>query len=441
MSIEDRLGEAASILRANDRGGYTVPTARLYPFQWNWDSAFTAMGFMAFDEDRAWTELETLFQGQWADGLVPHIVFHRPADSYFPGPEVWGTDHTPPTSGISQPPVAAIAALDLHRRASDRQMADRRAKSLLPHLAASHRWWADARDPEGRGLPAVLHNWESGMDNSPIWDVPFARVPRTTTPYVRKDTGHVDASMRPRKEDYDRYVHLVETYRDCGWEPAPMWRAAPFKVAHIGVIAILTRAEEDLALLAAALGDTAIRDEAAIRAARLTAAVRKLWSDDAGAFHSVDLISGARLSARTSAGFLPLLTSAPSPAQASTMAREIMRWRALGRYGVPTVAPDDPVFDGRRYWRGPVWCIMNWLIADGLARHGHAVEAETVRADTERLILRHGFAEYFDPLDGTPCGGLGFTWTAAAGLAFVWPPEPPGASQLREGERAEARRA
>ena len=27
--------EAKRILRANDRGGYTVPTARLYPHQWN----------------------------------------------------------------------------------------------------------------------------------------------------------------------------------------------------------------------------------------------------------------------------------------------------------------------------------------------------------------------------------------------------------------------
>ncbi|MHC2301071.1 hypothetical protein ACVJBD_005337 [Rhizobium mongolense] len=45
--------EAKAILAANDRGGYTVPTDRLYPFQWNWDSAFVAMGFAAYDIDRA----------------------------------------------------------------------------------------------------------------------------------------------------------------------------------------------------------------------------------------------------------------------------------------------------------------------------------------------------------------------------------------------------
>ena len=55
--------EAVRILRLNDRGGYTVPTDGLYPYQWNWDSAFAALGFAAFDIGRAWVELETLFSG------------------------------------------------------------------------------------------------------------------------------------------------------------------------------------------------------------------------------------------------------------------------------------------------------------------------------------------------------------------------------------------
>ena len=45
-----RSEQARAVLRANDRGGYCVPTARLYPFQWNWDSAFVALGFQTFDE-------------------------------------------------------------------------------------------------------------------------------------------------------------------------------------------------------------------------------------------------------------------------------------------------------------------------------------------------------------------------------------------------------
>ena len=44
MTRFDRDEAARAILARNDRGGYTVPTDRLYPFQWNWDSAFVAIG-------------------------------------------------------------------------------------------------------------------------------------------------------------------------------------------------------------------------------------------------------------------------------------------------------------------------------------------------------------------------------------------------------------
>ena len=91
--------EAAAILRANDRGGYTVPTAGLYPYQWNWDSAFAALGFAEFDLDRAWRELETLAEGAWPNGMWPHILFRVDDPDYFPGPSVWRAGETIPVPG------------------------------------------------------------------------------------------------------------------------------------------------------------------------------------------------------------------------------------------------------------------------------------------------------------------------------------------------------
>ena len=99
--------QARDVLRKNDKGGYTLPTHGLYPYQWNWDSAFAAWGFTTFDSDRGWTELETLMSGQWEDGMLPHILFHRVDPGYFPGPDVWQGRGPIPSSGISQPPVAA----------------------------------------------------------------------------------------------------------------------------------------------------------------------------------------------------------------------------------------------------------------------------------------------------------------------------------------------
>jgi hypothetical protein len=75
--------QAIEIFRRNDRGGYTVPTATgLYPAQWNWDSCLVALGLAQFDEPRAVSELDTLFNGQWSDGMVPHILFHGDDSSY-----------------------------------------------------------------------------------------------------------------------------------------------------------------------------------------------------------------------------------------------------------------------------------------------------------------------------------------------------------------------
>ena len=75
--MTDLNAQARDILIRNDRGGYTVPTHGLYPYQWNWDSAFVALGFAEFDRNRAWQEIETLISGQWDDGMIPHIIFHK----------------------------------------------------------------------------------------------------------------------------------------------------------------------------------------------------------------------------------------------------------------------------------------------------------------------------------------------------------------------------
>ena len=323
----DRGDAARAILARNDRGGYTVPTDRLYPFQWNWDSAFVAMGFATFDPDRAYRELERLAEGQWDDGMIPHIVFHAPSDTYFPGPDVWGTRHRIPTSGITQPPVFGMALRQVHEAATaaGRTDAMERTRVLFGHALRSHRWWMRARDPDGTGLVAILHPWESGSDNSPAWDEAMARVPTSTTTVIRrKDTGHVDASMRPKDVDYQRFIHLVDTYRDCGWDAARQWDAAPFKIAEVQMTAILARATRDLVALAEILGLGEEGAELSAMADRLTQGLTTRWRSDLGRFVSRDLISGQDVDAPTQAGFVRSSPSLSIPCSARLPARS---WR------------------------------------------------------------------------------------------------------------------
>jgi len=53
------------------------------------------------------------------------------------------------------------------------------------------------------------------------------------------------------------------------------------------------------------------------------------------------------------------------------------------------------------------------MLADGLRRSGAAQAAATIDADSLALIRTSGFADYYDPTDGSGLGGRHFTWTAA----------------------------
>ena len=131
--------QAIEILLDNDRGGYTVPTATgLYPAQWNWDSCLIALGLAQFDEARAVTEIETLFGGQWLDGMVPHILFHGDDSSYFPNASIWQAGPTGRSSGITQPLVAATVVRHLFERTAD-PVIRARITSLAPKLLSWHR--------------------------------------------------------------------------------------------------------------------------------------------------------------------------------------------------------------------------------------------------------------------------------------------------------------
>jgi len=410
-STEMRDEEAREILNRNDRGGYTVPTAGLYPYQWNWDSAFAAVGFAAFDINRAWAEIETLFSGQWPNGMVPHILFHVPDDGYFPNHDVWQGTGPIPSSGISQPPVAATMARMVLDR--DAEAGRARVAALYPKMVAWHRWFMDWRLDQG--AVCITHPWEAGRDNAPDWDAAMEAItPDGVGEYTRRDTTHVDSSMRPTKYDYDRYIWLVQRGARLGWDEAAMLDGTPFRVADPTMTFILLRATRDLIAMGEMLGADVTELQGWTRT--LEAGAETLWNPGLGCFDSRDVVGGSWANSISNASFLCWYAGIDHP-DMRTRLDEVM---ACTKYGVPSLTPKDDRFDGKRYWRGPVWGIMNMMIGTGLAEFG-LPQGDALRANTADLIAEHGFAEYFDPRDGTPAGGKTFTWTAAVWLAWASP--------------------
>jgi alpha,alpha-trehalase len=409
--------EARATLRANDRGGYTVPTAGLYPFQWDWDAAVTALGWITFDEPRAWEEFRWLLKGQWnggsQDGLIPHIVFHQQADSYFPGPDEWGLAHlTPPTTSISQPPLHATMLRWMWRRAHDKVLAAERLREILPAVARHHDWWYRTRDPQRTGLVMAVHPWETGRDNAPAWDEALARVPRTARAYRRRDTDHVDSRQRPTQDFYDRVVYLIDFLRAAGFDPAVIARECPFRVIDAALVFILHRATADLLALADEL--SIAFDSAPLRTAlaRTEAALPSLWSDRLGLFANRDLVGGTLIEQPVHGGFLAWYAGAGSRALVATLAA----WLDEAPYGVPSTRVSAAAFEPQRYWRGPVWQHMNLLIEAGLREAGEIALADRVRTSSLALFEQSGFHEYYDPLTGAGLGGTTFSWTAASWL-------------------------
>lgn len=416
---QEIFNEAAEILKINDRGTYTVPTHGLYPFQWNWDSCLTAIGQSHVDEQRAWLEVDTLFAHQWEDGMVPHIVFHQHDDGYFPGPDVWGTNRAVPTSGITQPPIAGFAVKRLFDMAKDKSLARKRAGELIVKIDRWHEWFYANRDPGNDHLVALIHPWESGRDNSIDWDDAFERVPTDgVTPYIRRDTQHADPTHRPTKAQYDRYIWLVEHFKSLKWNNTVLHDASPFQIVDPGFNAILIRSCADLAELADELGETEIANLNRRRAKDGLTALESLWSDALGQYICFDRAVNLPVNSASVAGLLPLLISLPE-SRGNALVERLSKISESCRYLVPSHDPQDEKFDGKRYWRGPAWLIINYLITDGLRKSGHKDMALKIESASLELINTGGFAEYYDPITGEPCGGGSFTWTAAMVMEFI----------------------
>ena len=150
-------------------------------------------------------------------------------------------------------------------------------------------------------------------------------------------------------------------------------------------------------------------------ATTLRSALPLIWNDALGGYDARNLRNGEFANVLGSGAFLAYLANAGNPQLDAQLQRV---WDKVS-YGIPSADPEAESFNPRKYWRGPTWPVVNVLIAIGLRDSGRDDLSERLRLETETLIKKHGFYEYFDPLDATPCGGSDFTWTAAIWLTWA----------------------
>ncbi len=427
MSHRQLLDSAIKTLRLNDAGIFTKPGPRQYPHQWNWDSALIALGLSYFDLPRALVEVRSLLSGQWKDGLLPHIIYHDQPSDYFPTAAFWGTQSNPNcppggTSGITQPPLLTTILRRIHQRIPIKEF----ISEVFSALMAWHRWLHSARDADGSRLAAIIHPWESGTDDSPRWlTVMQAIQPMDVPEFKRGDLTHVRQDERPYQPDYERFMYLISIFRKHGYDPAALMRYSPFLVQDVLFNAILHQADQDLEALALELDRPTVEIRAWLQAYQ-AGFTRAFWHEHSGLFLDYDLQNKLPIQVNTAATFTPLFAGLASPEQAARLVRDHLNNpdeyapTADQPYMLTSTSRREPAWDPRRYWRGPVWIIMNWLVSHGLARYGYEGLAEQIKQHSVDLMIRSGFREYYDPRDGSGCGSIDFSWSAALAIDWLW---------------------
>jgi len=429
--------EAVQILHDNTWDGrYTVPSSNLYPYQWNWDSGFVAMGFAQFDVKRAFLELEALFDGQWENGMLPHIIFHsKKQEGYFPGPNYWQSSKVPratkkvETSGITQPPVHAFILERIYEMHPKSQEVKDFIKAFLPKLFKLHKYYYTHRDPENEGLIYIYHPWASGRDNSPLWDDLVKTIPinkEDLPPYERYDNKKADPSERPSDRDYDIYVYLMEMGKKHQYRGIEIAKESPFVVQDTLYNAVLIKSNDSLISLGQEFGfDT--REIEELNALSKKSFDEKLWVDELDMYAPYDLRNKKHIKLKEIGAFVSLYAGIPNQERAEKLIDYIdfLGEREDGYRIMPSFDPDHWIFDPKKYWKGPVWSQMNWLLYQGCKKYGHHGTANILKWDFLELVNNLGFYEYFDPRRAVAdeltrgYGGPHFSWTAAVVLDLM----------------------
>lgn len=434
--MSDLSEQAKQVLAKNDRGLFTIPAAHLYPHQWLWDSCFIAIGQRHYDIERAKMEILGLLRGQWSNGMVPHIIF-TPGKRQAMHHGVWDSWVSPfspddvSTSGITQPPLLAEAVVRIGEKLA---LPERRSwyRQTLPAIQSYHEWLYRERDPHEEGLVLQIHPWETGLDNTPPWMsilqehlLPWwIRVLQKTRleiviGWVRRDTRYVPIEQRPSNIDALALFDTQRRLRRKEYNIDRILSHSLFAIEDLAFNAIFIRANDHLVDIAKTLR-VQLPDELVRRIELTRKAFEELWDPYTESYYPRDFVTHKLIKEPSVEALLPLYAGCISEERAAVLVKSLENSHMFGpAHPVPSVPLNSPWFNADRYWQGPTWLNINWLVADGLRRYGYKDHAEALIESSIELVQDGHFNEYFNPLTGEPLGAQNFSWTAAVALDWL----------------------
>jgi len=407
------LGANTQEVTLKGRKCKVIRPGKLYPGVWGWDAAFHAIGLAYESGDRGLEELEVSSMGKTSDGRIPSILFYdrqEAEETYYPAPNVWecqsalGLD----ISGISQPPVFGYALERIITIDPSCKQSAEKIAHLFKVAYEYQQWWYEQRDPEGNGLVVSVHPWETGRDNATDWDNALRRV-QQTTPYkemvfdsaLRKDIkDFVDPLHRPIDKDYKMFIYLLEDIKRTNYsiknDKGDYRKDIPFCMQDVGIIALLQASNESLIRMCDEFGTPAQKQNLEKWSALTSKNARAmLWNEKGKSFQSRDVHSGA-LTNITNGSFMAMATDIPTQEQAMEMVEMLQLWQegAVNKqgdiyqvnYNIPSAAPDNISFEPKRYWRGPLWTIVNYVVTVGFFKQAKRFESAVFYQEAFKLM-------------------------------------------------------
>lgn len=427
----DLLEQAKIVLANNDHNGHhTIPSVGMYPHQWLWDSCFIAIGITQYDVGRAKTEILNLLNGQWANGMVPHMIFDASND-YRRDRNMWRSWINPnapdgmATTGITQPPMLAEAVVRIGKQLS---VPERRLwyRKVLPKLVKHHEWLYSERDPHNEGMVVQVHPWETGFDDTPPWMFELHKHQlswwiraiekfhlESIVNIFRRDTQFVPASQRLDAVDALALYSTQRRLRRKAYDIDAILSHSLFSIQDVGFNAIFIRANTLLREIAKVAGQP-LPDELKAKMKQSEEGLELLWDEQTKLYYSRNLVSHHQIKIPTIAALLPLYAGTISKDKAEQLVKHLTNKKEFwAEFPVPSTPLNSDWFRETGYWQGPTWINTNWLLIDGLRRYGYDDLAEQVRESSLALVEQSGFYEYFSPINGEPAGIPNFSWTAA----------------------------
>ncbi len=389
-------GSCEETLRENWREGvrrtdgvhfaYTCPSPGHYPWQWYWDSCFTAIVWRRFDPDRSRRELSSLLAAQQENGFIGHTIFwNTPLEGTRRFTYNVISPDAPMTASI-QPPVLAwawrIAVGD---------------PGEIPGIARHHDWLEENRDLDGDGLLWIVQPDESGLDASPQFD----------------------AIWGSRAHGLPGFVRLVRRNRQLGFDMR--------KIANAGgpvCCEVMTNALYSLSRQA--LGRPSLTETI----------IERMYDESSGLFRPLARPEPARQPALTWTALAPLAL----PDLPESIGRRLIEEHLLDPEQFwlpvppPSVAANDPSFSiddagllgVKRYWRGPTWINAAWLVWLGLVRLLYSEHADELARRIGIAVRQAGLREYYAPYSGLGMGAVDFGWSSL--VLELLEPDPRAAS-------------